>query len=213
VRCGTTTLANHLSSLPGSHGPFCAFIHPLDGKESFYYSGHYFGVVHPYFYRAMFPLKLTRWASQAAGRPFLAYDACAQYLTGPCTPALMRASCGPNVPIFVCLREPVAQNVSWWRYEQAAVAWGDSMGLSTTHAAKDRKEYPPATLESAHALSSGQMMARMYAEAEALVGSTPATGQPIWVLPNWAITWPNGSLRFSVFFPDTHICSILTRTV
>ena len=43
VRCGTTTLADHLKSLPGAQGPFCAFHHPLDGKESFYFSGHYFG--------------------------------------------------------------------------------------------------------------------------------------------------------------------------
>ena len=45
VRCGTTSLADHLKALPGAAGPFCAFIHPLDGKESFYFSGHYFGVV------------------------------------------------------------------------------------------------------------------------------------------------------------------------
>jgi hypothetical protein len=66
VRCGTTNLCAHLSSLSAQHGgkkrikcytPFCPWAHPeLDNKESFYFVGHYLGMVDPYFYRMAFPL-------------------------------------------------------------------------------------------------------------------------------------------------------------
>ena len=57
VRCGTTNLCGHLSSLPGCHVPFCPWAHPeLDNKESFYFVGHFLGIVDPYFYRMAFPL-------------------------------------------------------------------------------------------------------------------------------------------------------------
>jgi len=83
----------HLRNLPGATGPFCAFDHPLDGKESFYFSGHYFGLVHPYFYRAMFPLKVTRWLhTEVLGRPFIVFDGCAQYLSAPWAPAMVQAT-------------------------------------------------------------------------------------------------------------------------
>ena len=153
--------------------------------------------MHPYLYRAMFPLRITRWWTQTVmGSPFLCYDACAQYLTAPCTPALLRAACGPDVRIFVCLREPVSQNVSWWRFEQAAVAWGDSMGLSTDSVPAFRRNYPPASLAAAHALSRGEAVTNLYNDAEALVGTEPASapGTQLSVLPNWAVTWPNGHL-------------------
>lgn len=136
--------------MPGTHGPFCAFHHPLDGKESFYFVGesracpdvqrtpdgtllptlgHYFGLVHPYFYRAMFPLRATRWFHTAVlGQPFLVFDGCAQYLSSPFAPELLRAAVGPDVSLLVCLREPVAQNVSWWKFEHASMQWFDSMG-------------------------------------------------------------------------------------
>eukprot|EP00041_Stephanoeca_diplocostata_P008950 m.133955 g.133955 ORF g.133955 m.133955 type:complete len:370 (-) comp17551_c0_seq13:623-1732(-) len=132
VRCGTTTLSEHLKSLPGVYGPFCPFVHPLDGKESFYFAGTYFGCVHPYLYRAVFPFKITKWFYEhVLGQPFLVMDACAQYLTSPIAPALMRKALGArDISIFVCLRDPVDQNRSWWQFEQASMAWFDSMGLS-----------------------------------------------------------------------------------
>lgn len=68
VRCGTTNLCAHLSSLSRDYSgncdtkvrcyaPFCPWAHPeLDKKESFYFVGHYLGVVDPFFYRMAFPL-------------------------------------------------------------------------------------------------------------------------------------------------------------
>lgn len=63
VRCGTTNLCAHITSLSelGSkvkcYPPFCPWVHPeLDNKESFYFVGHYLGIVDPYLYRMAFPL-------------------------------------------------------------------------------------------------------------------------------------------------------------
>lgn len=66
VRCGTTSLCAHLSSLSTQdarkeilllRAPFCPWAHPeLDNKESFYFVGHYLGIVDPYLYRMAFPL-------------------------------------------------------------------------------------------------------------------------------------------------------------
>jgi hypothetical protein len=195
VRCGTTTLARHLQSMPGARGPFCGFHHPLDGKESFYFAGHYFGFVHPYFYRAMFPLRFERWWHTAVlGRPFLVFDGCAQYLTSPFAAQLLRASVGPELSLLVCLREPVAQNVSWWKFEQASIAWFDSMGIPRSlngigHARMPG--YPPATMGDALALSRSAEVEKLYEEAEALPNTLP---QLWWIAPQRYITWPNGQL-------------------
>lgn len=94
-----------------------------------HYPGHYFGFVQPYYYRAMFPLRITRWFHRVVlGRPFLVFDGCAQNLTSPFAPELLRAAVGPDLSLLVCLREPVAQNVSWWRYEKMSMRWFDTMG-------------------------------------------------------------------------------------
>jgi len=191
VRCGTTTLSEHLRGMPGVHGPFCAFHHPLDGKESFYFSGHYFGFVHPYFYRAMFPLRLTRWAYGATHQPFLVFDGCAQYLTSPIAPALLRAAVGPDVPLLVCLREPVAQNTSWWRFEHASMQWFDNMSIPNSVIGIEdvRVRYPPPTFGAALALSRAADVEALYSEAERL--ALPRLG---WVVPPRYLTWPNGQL-------------------
>jgi len=195
VRCGTTSLADHLKSLPGASGPFCAFKHPLDGKESFYFSGHYFGIVHPYFYRAMFPLKFWRWwNTKVLGKPYFVLDACAQYLTSPVAPQLVAAACGPDLPIIVCLREPVSQNVSWWRFEHGTVGWGDSMGLPASGEGipETRVNYPPKSVVEAHSLSLSPEVSALYTQAEGLVPGV-LDGSAV-RLPPWAITWPNGQL-------------------
>ncbi|KAK3242677.1 hypothetical protein CYMTET_47639 [Cymbomonas tetramitiformis] len=147
VRCGTTTLAAHLKSLPGAHEPFVPWIHPLGDKETFYFSGHYWGLIHPYFYRMCFPLKLTAFFHRRVlQRPFFCYDACAQYLTAPWVPALLH-KVTPNARILVCVRDPVQQNLSWWRYEQGAMAWGNSLELGPCDGggslAAVRLRYPP----------------------------------------------------------------------
>jgi len=64
TRCGTTNLCGHIASLSSAssiscYTPFCPWAHPeLDHKESFYFVGHYLGLVDPYFYRMAFPLKV-----------------------------------------------------------------------------------------------------------------------------------------------------------
>lgn len=52
VRCGTTTFCHHLvhggddKIINGCHPPFCLWKHPeLDQKETFYFVGHYLGMV------------------------------------------------------------------------------------------------------------------------------------------------------------------------
>ena len=71
VRCGTTNLCAHLSSLSYQqaektrvkcYAPFCPWAHPeLDNKESFYFVGHYLGIVDPFFYRMAFPLVVSKY--------------------------------------------------------------------------------------------------------------------------------------------------------
>ena len=195
VRCGTTTLAAHLLQFPGAVGPWCGFIHPLDGKESFYFAGHYFGLVAPAMYRMVFPLALTRWFYRSVlGRPYLVFDGCAQYLTAPWAPELLAAAAGPGLKLLVCLRDPVDQNVSWWRFEHGFMGFGDSIGLAAVGAGipEVRSRYPPATLEESHALSIAPDVAAKYQEAERL-GAEVARGAAA-TLPGWALTWPNGQL-------------------
>lgn len=78
TRCGTTNLCGHIVSVAEAsssfqvstnegmqrikcYTPFCPWAHPiLDHKESFYFVGHYLGIVDPYFYRMAFPLKVNR---------------------------------------------------------------------------------------------------------------------------------------------------------
>jgi len=60
VRCGTTTLCAHLAGLGESSrsfvSPFCPWKHPeLDKKETFYFAGHFLGLVEPRLYPMCFP--------------------------------------------------------------------------------------------------------------------------------------------------------------
>jgi hypothetical protein len=126
VRCGTTTLAQHLSSIDGCHKPFCLWKHPeLDHKETFYFVGHYLGNVDPSCYRMCFPLKRWRWFRRR--RRFFTFDGCAQYLTHPTVPYLIaKAYRDANQPLPVlvaCVRNPVDQAISWWRFENNAMSW------------------------------------------------------------------------------------------
>mmetsp|Transcript_39351 Transcript_39351/g.59457 ORF Transcript_39351/g.59457 Transcript_39351/m.59457 type:complete len:279 (+) Transcript_39351:107-943(+) len=133
VRCGTTTLCHHISSsLPESvevGTPFCLWRHPeLDHKETFYFVGHYLGYVHPRFYSLCFPLLITKWYHETFRRKLhVSFDGCAQYLTSPTAPYLIARAYkerGLPPPILVaCVRDPVDQAVSWWRYENNAMKW------------------------------------------------------------------------------------------
>jgi hypothetical protein len=127
VRCGTTTLCQYLSSIDGCKPPFCLWKHPeLDHKETFYFVGHYLGRVDPFQYRMCFPLAIVKWFRQrVCGKPFFTFDGCAQYLTHPAVPQLIARAyrdAGQPPPVLVaCVRNPVDQAVSWWRYENNAM--------------------------------------------------------------------------------------------
>ena len=211
VRCGTTTLGQHLSSLPGCHQPFCLWKHPeLDGKETFYFVGHYLGNVDPLAYRMCFPLKLTKWWNECIlRRPFFTFDGCAQYLTSPTSAVLIAETyrrAGQDPPVLVaCIRSPVDQAISWWRYENNAIEWGTSMGLTEWNTELRTKSYPPRTIGEALKFSTSDAIQRMYSNAEDLVkikeggdsilldNSVLATRHQ-YRLPPWAMTWPGGQL-------------------
>jgi hypothetical protein len=129
VRCGTTSLCQYISELPGCHTPFCMWRHPeLDDKETFYFVGHFLGMVSPANYRMCFPLKITKWFyTKVLGRPFHTFDGSAQYLNSPTAPFLIArayADAGVDPPIMIaCVRDPVSQAISWWRYENNAILW------------------------------------------------------------------------------------------
>ena len=129
VRCGTTTLCQHLTLLPGCHAPFCLWKHPeLDNKETFYFVGHYLGQVSPYRYSMCFPLRITKWYHRVVLRkPFFTFDGSAQCLASPTAPYLIAQAyyaAGQPPPILVaCVRDPVHQAISWWKYENNAMIW------------------------------------------------------------------------------------------
>lgn len=129
VRCGTTTLCQHLASINGFREPFCLWKHPeLDKKETFFFVGHYLGVVDPTLYSMCFPLCVTRFIlRRLLGQPFFTFEGCAQYLTSPSAPHLIAKAykvAGQPPPILVaCVRDPVDQAVSWYTYEHNAISW------------------------------------------------------------------------------------------
>ena len=194
VRCGTTTLASLLRSELGMAGPFTPWIHPLaDDKESFYLVGHYWGFVPSWGYRMCFPLRSVRWFYHAVlRRPFAVFEGCASYLSAPWAPAMLRAFT-PRALMVVCVREPVSQNVSWWRFEQGAMAWGSSMGLGNAWCGPPaRTDYPPRSLRAAIAMSRSATVEGKWRRA---IGLPEARCCGMLArLPDWAIPFPNGQL-------------------
>lgn len=212
VRCGTTSLCQHLSSLQhfDCHPPFCLWKHPeLDRKETFYFVGHYLRYVTPKYYRMCFPLRIVRWWSLQkcrkfdSSKPFLTFDGCAQYLTSPTAPYLIaEAYREANLPppvLIACTRNPVDQAISWWRYENAAMKWGESMGLKEFNTRLRTDQYPPCDINSALEYSLlGKNVNDLYQKAEELY--SPELLQQFsneninTRLPEWAMTWPGGQL-------------------
>ncbi len=161
--------------------------------------------------------KITRWwEEEVRGNLFFCFDGCAQYLSSPTAPHLIsRAYEGSAPPILVaCLRNPVDQALSWWRYENNAMVWGESMGLEGWNAVIRSKLYPPKTIASAIEFAKSDFVQNMRLDAESFVrnvgqqynGNTAdATAtRPLsknitgnircMRLPSWAITWPGGQL-------------------
>jgi len=217
VRCGTTTLCHHLTHLDQVYfqGPFCLWDHPeMDHKESFYFVGHYLGYVTPYDYRMCFPLKIEKWWynhkhlflpwKTKPKKPFLVFDGCAQYLTSPTAPYLIaeayhhytNTSCRPPL-LIACIREPISQAISWWRYENAAIIWGQNMGLNEWNLQLRSPNYPPKTILNALHFSSSPFVETRYRDAESLVTYMLRTKSRYIHMPSWAITWPAGQM--SVF--------------
>eukprot|EP00571_Detonula_confervacea_P006992 CAMPEP_0172322132 /NCGR_PEP_ID=MMETSP1058-20130122/45103_1 /TAXON_ID=83371 /ORGANISM="Detonula confervacea, Strain CCMP 353" /LENGTH=456 /DNA_ID=CAMNT_0013037789 /DNA_START=321 /DNA_END=1691 /DNA_ORIENTATION=+ len=227
TRCGTTNLCGHIVSLslmPPLSGeqmkikcytPFCAWVHPeLDHKETFYFVGHYLGIVDPYFYRMAFPLKITRWwEEKILGNFFFCFDGCAQYLSSPSAPYLIASAYRghESPPILVaCVRQPVDQAMSWWKYENNAISWGETIGLKEWNTNLRSKQYPPKTIADAIEFSKSKFVQSACLDAEKLAGNLvqhncaydPKTTRPLYNLftgkimrlPSWAITWPAGQL-------------------
>eukprot|EP00755_Sulcionema_specki_P022484 Sspe_Gene.13901::Locus_4787_Transcript_1_1_Confidence_1.000_Length_1332::g.13901::m.13901 len=178
VRCGTTTCATNLARFPGASSPFCPWRVPFaDHKESFYMVGHYFGLVHPLFYRMVFPTVFAKWWAALRGKPFFTYDACAQYLSAPwAAEQLHRVN--PKAKIVVCIREPVSQNVSWWKFEMGSVLFIEGAGL--TEPVPGRTTFK--TFREAFEASLKNTDVK---RAEELGGASR--------LPTWAQCWPGGN--------------------
>jgi len=107
----------------------------------------------------------------------------------------------PRPVLVICLREPVAQHVSWWQLEQGGMAWGSAMGLGHEWLAPPARlpGYPPLSLRAAVDRSRSAEVASLYERAAALpLGCSsdasllrrllPAT------LPEWATPFPDGQL-------------------
>ena len=214
VRCGTTTLASLLRSDLGMQGPFTPWDVPLaNGKESFYFAGHYFGCVAPRLYRLCFPFIWAHWLDRVVRRqlhlpPPLLFDGCASHLSAPWAPELMqrlqREEMGGRPMVFVvCVREPVSQHLSWWRLEQGSMAFAASLGFGADwHPPPTRYGYPPATFAEAIELSRSDVVSRMWSDAELELASG------CW-LPDWAAPFPNGQL--SAFDRFGHFADNLQR--
>ncbi|CAK9095685.1 Hypothetical protein SCF082_LOCUS44941 [Durusdinium trenchii] len=197
VRTGTTSLAAYLRAL-GCVGAFSPWIHPLaSDKESFYFVGHYWGMVHPDAYRMCFPLKIWIWwrVLWCQERP-LVFDACASHLTAPAAPALLYHAC-PKAALLVLVRPPELQHKSWWRLESNAIAWGRSMGMGEDFLLEG---YPPKTLPEAVAWSRKAEVQEWYQEAEAEAMKVLDSGQGCCAaltsrrLPEKFLPFPGGQL-------------------
>lgn len=217
VRCGTTSLCNHISSL-SKHSfdcqtPFCPWAHPeLDHKETFFFVGHYLGFVTPTLYKMCFPLKINMlrnklfrrlclwWGGEA--KPSFTFDGCAQYLTSPTAPYLISeaylAAKQPPPILIACVRDTKDQAASWWKYESNAMAWGDSMGLKKFNTTLRTNHYPPKTINDALDFGNCKFVKDLYKDAEMLFSQDrlqdATRGCQSVRLPNSLLTWPGGQL-------------------
>ena len=245
VRCGTTSFCQHLATalkeeyftsdddddddddgnddnqnyFIDCHTPFCLWLHPeLDHKETFYFVGHYLGMVTPKYYRMCFPLYITKWwneciyyisstftlksRSKKKRKPlFISFDGCAQYMTSPTAPYLIaQAYKDANQPppiLISCVRDPVLQSLSWWKYESNAQEWGESIGLREWNTNLRSTSYPPKTIEEALEFTQSNLVDDAYLEAELLFqeeGGEHGSMDQHWFLPPWAMSWPGGQM-------------------
>jgi len=239
VRCGTTSLCQHLASLQpqqphqqkqfmNCQTPFCLWSHPeLDHKETFYFVGHYLGYVTPKHYTMCFPLKFTKWfmsiqyhikniifgggggggkRQQKRTPSFFTFDGCAQYLNSPTAPYLIAEAYrihNQKPPILIsCIRDPIQQTLSWWSYENNAMEWGESIGLTTWNTNLRSENYPPKSIQQALEFTNDKFVNEQYKYAEKYFTldslkddhdcCSNSSGRV--KLPHWAMTWPGGQL-------------------
>ncbi|KAL7462636.1 hypothetical protein ACHAXS_003016 [Conticribra weissflogii] len=160
-----------------------------------------------------FPLRTTRWwEEKVMGNIFFCFDGCAQYLTSP-TAAYLIANAylnyeNSNPPVLVaCIRDPVEQAISWWKFENDAMRWGSAMGLKSWNTILRSENYPPRTIEEALQFSNSDFVRNAYFDAEKLIQSIMETYDQrtksnimvpfkpgVMRLPPWALTWPAGQL-------------------
>ncbi len=147
------------------------------------------------------------------GNIFLCFDGCAQYLSSPTAPYLIASAYRSSSPpvLVACVRKPVDQAVSWWQYENNAMAWGKSMGLKEWNTALRSERYPPRSILEAIEFAKSEFVQNAYSNAEAwgrnylhqncVDDASNAFHclfrlftMGIHCLPPWAITWPAGQL-------------------
>jgi hypothetical protein len=100
-----------------------------------------------------------------------------------------------NPPVLIaCVRDPVSQAISWWRYENNAIQWGEGMGLSKWNTQLRSSCYPPRTIVEATKDSFRGEYDIFYENK--LVNSMiqSLSQQIIFKLPDQMITWPGGQL-------------------
>lgn len=211
------------------HTPFCLWSHPeLDHKETFYFVGHYLQMVTPKYYRMCFPLYITKlWNEniyhyyssflslfqskrrrRKKRRVFITFDGCAQYLTSPTAPYLIaqayKEANQPPPVLIACIRDPIDQALSWWKYENNAQEWGEQMGLTDFNSRLRGEHYPPKNIGEALEYTQSQFISDAYKNAEDLFQNmddckddqdcrNSSSGHHVY-LPSWAMTWPGGQL-------------------
>jgi len=101
---------------------------------------------------------------------------------------------GQKPPVLIaCVRRPVDQALSWWKYENNAMKWGEGMMLKTWNYGLRGQLYPPKSVEDAVKYSHSYHVANMYQRAERFVLENVQNRRLI-RLPQWAVTWPGGQL-------------------
>jgi len=120
--------------------------------------------------------------------------------TAPYLIAKAYRDAGEQPPILVvCVRDPIDQTKSWWRYENNAMEWGRSMGLSEWNNDLRSVLYPPNSIFEALEYSMSQYTSDLFIAAEALVKNMAdklivSRSTDKFHLPPWAMTWPGGQL-------------------
>ncbi len=212
------------------HTPFCLWSHPeLDHKETFYFVGHYLQMVTPKYYSMCFPLYITKlWNENVyhyyssflslfqskrkrrrkKRRVFITFDGCAQYLTSPTASYLIaqayKEANQPPPVLIACIRDPIDQTLSWWKYENNAQEWGEKMGLTDFNSRLRGEHYPPKSIGEALEYTQSQFISDTYKKAEQIFQNMDdckddqdfrrSSSSHHVYLPSWAMTWPGGQL-------------------